>query len=248
MDKNQYLSAMYQGWSSCQACGLCAERQQVVFGYGNPDASVIIIGEAPGENEDRQGVPFVGAAGQLLDQYLAAVSYREDVQETVDTMNKLRNQDDRVSYQRRLRELLLEDYYFTNVVMCRPPENRDPIPKELDACRARLIEQIYTIDPVIIISAGSIATTALVGKKVSITSQRGELMDIEIPGRLGAVRYPLMPVLHPSYLLRSNDFRQKGGNGTKTYNDFVRAMEIVDAYNEQHKGIPRPKRPKREPV
>jgi uracil-DNA glycosylase family 4 len=248
MNKDQYLTAMHNGWSSCQACGLCQERQQVVFGYGNPDAQVMIVGEAPGENEDRQGVPFIGAAGQLLDQYLAYVSVRDDVHETVDTLNKLRNDDDRWTYRRRLRELLLEDYYFTNVVMCRPPENRDPIPKEMEACRARLVEQIYTIDPVIIVSAGSISTTALVGKKVSITSQRGELMDIELPGRIGPVRYPLMPVLHPSYLLRSNDFKQKGGNGTKTYNDFVRVMELVDSYNLRHYGTPLPKRPKKEPV
>lgn len=248
MDKNQYLSAMYQGWSGCTACGLCQDRQQIVFGYGNPNAQVMIIGEAPGENEDRQGLPFIGAAGQLLDQYLAYVSCRDEVQDTVETMNKLRNEEDRYAYRRKLRELLLEDYYFTNVVMCRPPENRDPIPKELDACRARLIEQIYTVDPVIIVTAGSIATTALVGKKVSITSQRGELLDVEIPGRILPVRYPLMPVLHPSYLLRSNDFRQKGGNGTKTYNDFVRVMEIVDAFNLRHYGIQPPKRPKKEPV
>lgn len=248
MEKAQYLSAMYQGWAGCRACGLCEERQQVVFGYGNPNAQVMIIGEAPGENEDRQGTPFVGAAGQLLDQYLAAVSIREEVQSTAETMNKLRNADDRVSYQRRLRELLLDDYYFTNVVMCRPPENRDPLPKEMEACRVRLIEQVYTVDPVIIVTAGGIASTAMVGKKVSITSQRGELLDVEFPGRIGPVRYPLMPVLHPSYLLRTNDFKQRGGNGTKTYNDFVRVMELVDAYNFQHYGTPPPKRPKKEPV
>ena len=248
MDKGKYLAVMNNGWANCTACGLSADRQQVVFGYGNPNAQVMIIGEAPGENEDRQGLPFVGVAGQLLDQYLAYVSAREDVQQTVDTLNKCKREDDQWRYRLRLRELLLEDYYFTNIVMCRPPENRDPIPKEMEACRSRLIEQIYTIDPVVVVAAGSIPATALVGKKLSITSQRGELMDIEIPGRLGPVRYPLMPILHPSYLLRTNDFRQKGGNGTKTYNDFVRIMEIVDAYNLRHHGIHPPKRPKREPV
>lgn len=246
MDKIQYLTALQEAWADCTACGLCQDRKQTVFGYGNPNAQVMIVGEAPGENEDREGVPFIGAAGQLLDQYLAYVSFREDVQEAVDTLNKMRNDEDRWVYRRKLRELLLEDYYFTNIVMCRPLENRDPIPKEMDACRTRLVEQIYTVDPVIIVSAGSISTTALVGKKVSITSQRGELMDVEIPGRVITVRYPVMPVLHPSYLLRSNDFRQKGGNGTKTFNDFVRVMEIVDAFNFRHYGTPLPKRPKKE--
>jgi DNA polymerase len=246
--KEAYLRALRHAWADCHACGLCNERQQTVFGYGNPDAPVMIIGEAPGENEDRLGDPFVGAAGQLLDQYLAYVSARDEVQDCVATLNKLRNEDDRFAYRRKLRELLLEDYYFTNIVMCRPPENRDPIPKEIDACRARLIEQIYTVDPVVVVAAGGNAATALVGKKISITSQRGELLDIDIPGKVLPVRYPLMPVLHPSYLLRVNDFKQQGGNGTKTYNDFVRVMEIVDAYNLRHRGIPIPKRPKKEPV
>lgn len=248
MDKQQYLTVIQQCWSGCTACGLCEDRRQIVFGYGNPNAQVMVVGEAPGDSEDRLGFPFVGASGQLLDQYLAAVSAREDVQEVSDIMTKIRDREDRYPYQMKLRELLLEDYYFTNIVMCRPPENRDPIPKEMEACRARLVEQIYTVDPVVIVSAGSIATTALVGKKVSITTQRGELLDVEIPGRILPVRYSLMPVLHPSYLLRTNDFKQKGGNGTKTYNDFVRVMEIVDSFNLRHYGTPLPKRPKKEPV
>lgn len=246
--KEQYLASLRHAWADCHACGLCNERRQTVFGYGNPDAQVMIIGEAPGENEDKTGDPFVGAAGQLLDQYLAYVSARDEVQDCVNTLNKLRNEDDRFSYRRKLRELLLEDYYFTNVVMCKPPENRDPIPKEMDACRARLIEQIYTIDPVVVVAAGSIAATAIVGKKVAITSQRGELLDIDIPGKVVPVRYPMMPILHPSYLLRVNDFKQRGGNGTKTYNDLVRVMEIVDAYNLRHHGVPIPKRPQKEPI
>jgi uracil-DNA glycosylase len=246
--KGPYLDVLRHGWADCHACGLCNERKQIVFGYGNPDAPVMIVGEAPGASEDQTGDPFVGAAGQLLDQYLAYVSARDEVQDCVSTLNKLRNEDDRFAYRRKLRELLLEDYYFTNIVMCRPPENRDPLPKEMDACRARLIAQIYTVDPVVIVAAGGIAATALVGKKVSITSQRGELLDINLPGKIIPVSYPVMPVLHPSYLLRVNDFRQQGGNGTKTYNDFVRVMEIVDSYNLRHHGTPIPKRPKKEPV
>jgi DNA polymerase len=248
MDKAQYLKAMHQGWSNCQACGLCEYRTNVVFGYGNPNAQVMIIGEAPGAREDMQGVPFVGDSGQLLDQFLAYSSVRPEVIECVEDLNSMRNDDDRVPYRKKLRELLLQEFYFTNVVMCRPPENRDPIPKEMEACRARLIEQIYTVDPVLILTTGGTATTALVGKKVSITSQRGEMFDVELPGRIGPVRYPVLALLHPSFLLRTNDFKQKGGNGTKTYNDFIRAMEIVDAYNLRHHGVPLPKRPKKEPV
>lgn len=245
MNKSEALGELQRAWSSCRGCGLCEQRNSVVFGYGNPDAQVLIVGEAPGETEDRTGMPFVGAAGQLLDQYLGYASIRPEVQELIESINrsKSRSEADR----RDLRNLLLDEFYFTNVVMCRPPENRDPLPKEMEICKIRLFEQIYIVDPALIVTAGRIATEALVGKKVSITSARGEMFDIEIPGRIQNVRYPVLAILHPSYLLRKNDFKQKGGDGVKTYNDFVRMMNLVDKYNEEHYGIPIPaNRPKME--
>lgn len=245
MNKSEALGWLQQAWSACTGCGLCEHRNSVVFGYGNPNAQVLIIGEAPGETEDRTGVPFVGAAGQLLDQYLGYASVRDDVQELIETINRSKSRAE--ADRRDLRNLLLDEFYFTNVVMCRPPDNRDPIPKEMEACRTRLFEQIYLIDPVLIITAGRIATEALVGKKISITSARGEMFDIEIPGRVQPVKYPVVAILHPSYLLRKNDFKQKGGEGVKTYNDFIRVMNIVDNYNEKHYGVPIPtNRPKME--
>ena len=245
MNKAEALGRLQQAWNACQGCGLCEYRNSVVFGYGNPNSQVLIIGEAPGENEDRIGLPFVGAAGQLLDQYLGYASIRTEIQELVESINRSKSKSD--TDRRDLRNLLLDEFYFTNVVMCRPPENRDPIPKEIEACRTRLFEEIYIVDPVLIVTAGRIATEAVLGKKVSITSARGELFDIEIPGRIQNVRYPVLAVLHPSYLLRRNDFRQKGGDGVKTYNDFIRAMNLVDRYNESHYGIPIPvDRPKME--
>ncbi len=240
MNKIEALGCLQQAWSACRGCGLCEQRNSIVFGDGNPNSQVMIVGEAPGETEDRNGLPFIGAAGQLLDQYLGYTSIRDDVKELIDSINredaKNRSKSSRGSEgdRRDLRRLLLDEFYFTNVVMCRPPENRDPIPKEMEACRSRLLEQIYLIDPVLIITAGRIATEALLGKKVSITSSRGEMFDIDIPGRTQSVRYPIVAILHPSYLLRKNDFRQKGGEGVKTYNDFIRTMNIVDKYNESH--------------
>ncbi len=248
--KMDSLLWLHQTWSQCRGCNLCQERQNVVFGYGNPDAQVMIIGEAPGETEDRTGYPFVGAAGQLLDMYLAQSSDKEVVQEIFDKLNAARNSRDKEGYRLELRNNLLDEIYFTNAVMCRPPENRDPIPKELEACRARLFEQIYLVDPVLIITAGRIASEAIIGKKISITSQRGELFDVEIPGKLHTeqkLRYPVLAILHPSYLLRKNDFRQKGGEGQKTYNDFIRTMNVIDKFNEAHYGQPIPtNRPKME--
>lgn len=247
MGKIEALNWLQQAWSACRGCSLCEERNSVVFGYGNPDARVMIIGEAPGENEDRQGLPFVGAAGQLLDQYLGATSIRDDIRDLIDEINRAKGRASGIEADRReLRNLLLDDFYFTNVVMCRPPDNRDPIPKELEACRTRLLEQIYLVDPILIITAGKIAASALLGKKVTITQERGEMFDIEIPGRTQGIRYPMLAVLHPSYLLRKNDFKQKGGDGVKTYNDFIRTMNIVDKFNEAHFNTPIPNRPKME--
>lgn len=247
MNKIEALGWLQQTWAACRGCSLCEERNSVVFGYGNPNAQILIVGEAPGENEDRQGLPFIGAAGQLLDQYLGYASIRDDVKDLVESINREKNKRGSESDRKELRNLLLDEFYFTNVVMCRPPENRDPIPKELEACRTRLLEQIYLVDPILVVAAGKIAAGAILGKKVTITQDRGEMFDIEIPGRTQNVRYPMLAVLHPSYLLRKNDFKQKGGDGVKTYNDFVRAMNIVDKYNESHYGMPIPNnRPKME--
>lgn len=248
--KAESLLWLHQTWAQCRGCNLCQERQNVVFGDGNPDSQIMVIGEAPGETEDRHGLPFIGAAGQLLDQYLAQSSEKESVQKIFDSLQAARSSRDKDTYRYELRSQLLNEVYFTNAVMCKPPENRDPIPKELEACRPRLLEQIYLIDPVLILTAGRIATEALVGRKISITQSRGELFDIEIPGKIHGeqkLRYPVLAILHPSYLLRKNDFRQKGGDGVKTYNDFIRTMNVIDKFNQMHFGLEIPEsRPKME--
>lgn len=245
------LGQLQQAWANCGGCNLCHDRRTVVFGYGNPDAQIMIIGEAPGENEDKAGLPFIGSAGHLLDQYLGQVSALSEVRSLVTDMNvrsKTKDDSARINGLRTtLRNHLLGGVYLTNVVMCHPLENRDPIPKEIDACKPRLLAQIYYVDPVLIITAGRIATEAIVGKKISITQNRGELYDVDIPGQIHPVRYPVLALLHPSYLLRKNDFNQRGGDGQKTYNDFIRVMNIVDKYNEVHWGMPIPEtRPKME--
>jgi uracil-DNA glycosylase family 4 len=250
MDKPDALLWLNQTWSQCQGCMLCQERNNVVFGYGNPDAQVMIIGEAPGENEDRQGFPFVGAAGHLLDQYLGQASWKPSIQALLEDLYSAKRADEKEGFKRQLREELLDEVYFTNVVMCRPPDNRDPVPKEIEACKARLLEQIYLVDPIVILTAGRIATEALVGRKVSITQMRGEMFDIEVTGKLHPdikLRYPVIAVLHPSFLMRKNDFKQKGGDGQKTYNDFIRTMNVIDRFNLEHYNTPIPDtRPKME--
>jgi len=227
---------MQQAWSTCQGCLLCNERTNVVFGYGNPDARFMVIGEAPGMNEDEMGVPFVGHAGKLLDAFFATVSIHPELVE----MSKTEEFD----YD-RIREILLTDIFYTNVVCCRPPENRDPTTKEIEVCRPRLMETIYTVDPILIIATGRIPCESLLQKrKVSITQVHGEVFDITIEGRLIEIHYPMMAVLHPSYLMRINDFNQSGGMGDKTYQNMLLAMHLVDWFDHLHRDRDLPTRKK----
>lgn len=237
MDKYHNLQALEQAWSGCQSCLLHQERRSIVFGYGNPDAQIMVIGEAPGMNEDREGVPFVGHAGALLDQFLASVSIDPTLIQMAEE-SKFPPEE--------VRDILLHYIYYTNVVACRPPENRDPATKEQEICILRLREIIYQVDPIMIIALGRISAEILLGKKCSVVSNRGMVKDIEIPGRAGPVTYPMMVALHPAYLLRVNDFNQgEAGMSGKTYSDILNAHLLIDEYNWLHYGMPAPKeRPK----
>ncbi|MGD1713860.1 uracil-DNA glycosylase [Dapis sp. BLCC M172] len=157
--------------NKCHRCELGENRTNAVIGRGNPKAEIMIIGEAPGQNEDEQGLPFVGRSGQLLDKILQSV------------------------------ELSSDDVYISNAARCRPPENRTPTPKEIEACKPYLLEQIRLVNPKIILLTGATAVKALTGDKRGITKIRGQWMEWE--GRL------CMPIFHPSYLLR-NPSRKPG--------------------------------------
>lgn len=262
MDKLGRLQTLANQWSGCQKCPLlCHDRKSVVFGYGQYEkvpiyhqetgqqlgfgAQVLIVGEAPGVKEDEDGVPFVGKSGMLLNQYLASVSARPEVKEKHKEMTEARSEETELRHNHALRELLKQEYFFTNVISCHPPENRDPTPKEIAACRERLLEIVYIVDPVIILAVGRIAVESLIGRKISITQVRGEMFDVPMAGRLvNPYKYPLIATLHPSYLMRKNDFNQKGGDGAKTYRDFLRAVKLVDDFNFRNHGIQPPKRPK----
>ncbi len=155
----------------CRRCPLAETRTQVVLARGNPSARLLLIGEAPGAEEDRLGLPFVGRSGQLLDRMLA---------------------DAGLNPQR--------DLYIANAIKCRPPQNRRPIPTELTACRPWLERQIALVDPDLILMVGATSLQAVLGVKGGITRLRGQWLAGE--GPLLANR-ALMPLLHPSYLLRN---------------------------------------------
>lgn len=248
MDKGAHLKQMYNLWSGCRFCPRLQGRKQIVFGDGNPDADILIIGEAPGANEEATGLPFVGKAGNLLDILLAQASARPEV---IHLFEELTGPDSsRLSgeasdrLRQELRGWLLQEFFYTNTIMCRPPENADPIPTEVNNCNPRLLETIYTVDPMIIITCGKIATETVLKKKSGINGIRGQIHEMTFQGKGTAFTYPVMPIFHTSYLMRKNDFNNNDGDGIKTYMDILKVMHIVDELRLQHYGTPKPdKRP-----
>lgn len=134
--------------AGCRACSLCEGRKNLVFGCGNESAKIMLIGEGPGEQEDNQGVPFVGPAGKLLDSMLEMI------------------------------DLDRSKVYIANIVKCRPPRNRDPLNVEQDACRRWLERQIALVDPKIILCLGRIAAMGIISEDFRITRQHGQWFDI----------------------------------------------------------------------
>jgi DNA polymerase len=156
--------------ATCTRCRLSEGRTQVVYGVGDANADLMFIGEGPGYHEDKQGIPFVGAAGQLLNQMLSEV------------------------------EIPREDVYISNVVLCRPPGNRDPLEDEIEACKPWLDERIAIIEPVVIVTLGNWATRFVLGPRVSISRVRGQRFPWN--GRI------VIPTFHPAAILHG------GGQGS----------------------------------
>lgn len=155
---------LYKECAECQKCPLCQTRTNCVFGVGNKNADIMFVGEAPGEQEDLSGTPFVGRAGQLLDKFLYAV------------------------------DISREDVYIANILKCRPPKNRDPLPVEEDACIGYLREQVKLIKPKIIVCLGRIAAMRLINPDYKITKEHGVWVK--------KGNYLMTAVYHPALLLR----------------------------------------------
>jgi DNA polymerase len=174
---------------TCKKCQLSYTRRNVVFGEGPINPEIMIIGEGPGETEDLEGRPFVGKAGQLLTKIFESV------------------------------ELNREEIYITNVVKCRPPGNRNPLPEEIEACRPFLKDQIEYLNPKIIILLGAVACKAILKNFSSITKMRGELI-------LQDNRY-FIPMFHPSYLLR-NASKKDGSPRWFTWKDMQKVKKFIE--------------------
>ena len=158
------LNQLYEACANCHACPLCETRTNCVFGVGNPNADLMFVGEAPGEQEDLSGTPFVGRAGQLLDKFLYAV------------------------------DIPREDIYIANILKCRPPKNRDPLPAEEDACIGYLREQVRLIRPKIIVCLGRISAMRLIKPDFKITKEHGQWFE--------KGQFLMTAVYHPALLLR----------------------------------------------
>lgn len=164
--------------AACRACGLCAGRTNGVPGEGAARPLVMVVGEGPGREEDRSGRPFVGAAGQYLDRWLAAIDLQRDA-----------------------------NCFITNVVKCRPPGNRDPLPDEANACRPFLQRQIRLLRPQALLSVGRIASQALIGRQAPIGALRGQVHYYQAD-QAGAAPLPLVATYHPSAVLRNPSLRR----------------------------------------
>lgn len=166
-ERRELLKAVFEEAQGCVACQLCQSRTKVVFGAGNADANLMFVGEAPGANEDRMGLPFVGQAGKLLDKLLVEIG------------------------------LDRQDVFICNTIKCRPPDNRDPHPHEIEACRPYLFQQIDLIEPTVICTLGNFATKLLRGDTTGISRVHGQ-PEVRVIGPR-AVR--LLPLYHPAAAL-----------------------------------------------
>ncbi len=168
--------------AGCQRCALAQTRTQVVFGSGSPTADLMFVGEAPGFHEDKQGVPFVGAAGQLLSKLLAGIGLDRD------------------------------SVYICNVLKCRPPGNRDPQPEEIQACEPHLFRQIELIQPKLVATLGNFATKLLSGKPTGITQVHGREQQVTLGGNevtLYPIFHPAAALYTPRMLqVLEEDFRR----------------------------------------
>jgi uracil-DNA glycosylase len=171
--------------AGCTRCRLAQGRTQVVFGCGSPHADLMFVGEAPGFHEDKQGVPFVGQAGKLLERLLEGVGLRR------------------------------ADVYIANVLKCRPPGNRDPQQDEIEACESHLFRQIELIEPVVIATLGNFATKLLSGRPLGITRVHGQEQPLQIAGRsvlLYPLYHPAAALYTPAMLkVLESDFARLPG-------------------------------------
>ncbi len=179
------LKKFFEEVKDCKKCQLAYSRTNLVFGSGSESAEIVFVGEAPGYYEDQQGEPFVGAAGKLLSELLSSVGLKR------------------------------EDIYIANVLKCRPPQNRNPLPEEIELCKPYLFRQLEIIKPKIVSTLGNFATQTILGKRVPITSVRAK------PSQVG--NFFVFPMYHPAAALHRGDMIEP------LREDFIKLKEFLDS-------------------
>jgi DNA polymerase len=239
--KTEKLMELYESWADCKKCILHEGRTNVVFGVGNINADIMMIGEGPGESEDLSGIPFQGKSGDLLLGTMWPDAGGEP-----------------------------EELFIDNVVSCRPPGNREPYGNEKDCCMERLRQVIYIIDPLLIVTVGKFALTALLGgRSWGIEAEHGKVFSspstsYEVTGeRKGAaipgkffprkgedkkeheLTYDVLPIFHPSYISRTDEYNTKTksfnprGPGELTIQDLKTARKRIFELRNEYKAIER---------
>jgi uracil-DNA glycosylase family 4 len=196
-DRAAELVAYQDSTLGCSRCRLAQTRTQVVFGSGSPSAELMFVGEAPGFHEDQQGLPFVGAAGKLLERLLGDIG------------------------------LTRGDVYIANVLKCRPPGNRDPVPDEIEACREHLFRQIDLIQPRVLATLGNFATKLLSGSQAGITRVHGQERRVTLGGR----EVLLFPLYHPAAALYT------GSMLSVLEQDFQRLPELLARSSQERPAV-----------
>jgi uracil-DNA glycosylase family 4 len=199
-ERRDELVELYHELKDCHRCPLAASRTNVVFGSGNADADLMFVGEAPGFHEDQQGKPFVGAAGKLLEKLLGEIGMSR------------------------------EDVFIANVLKCRPPGNRDPLPEEIEECKPFLFKQVELIEPRVICTLGNFSTKLLTRRQDGITRVHGRPQDHVISG----LPIRLYPIYHPAAGLRSTSMLET------LREDFQKLPELLEAARPQPEEEPEP--------
>lgn len=189
-ERVQMLEALRNEMLTCHKCPLGKKRTNLVFGVGNPRASLMFVGEAPGRDEDLQGEPFVGRAGQLLTKIIEAIGLKRS------------------------------DVYIANVLKCRPPENRNPLPEEIALCMPYLLKQIKNIQPKVLCALGTFAAQTLLSTKAPVGTLRGRFHDYK--------GIPMMVTFHPAYLLRNPNDKAKVWEDMKKVRDLLAELSGKD--------------------
>lgn len=225
MNKIKQLRELYTQWEGCRKCGLSEKRKHIVFGRGNPDADIVILGIAPGEQEDRSGEPFCGDSGDILNEFLRKIRIERD------------------------------DLFVMNLVGCRPTvevtdpvsgrkktENRDPSKTERGLCQQLWLEALYIVDPMLIVALGKPVMSVLADKRgIQMHSSRGKIYNCTFPGVATTLTYPVMCMYHPAFLARTGD-KTYGGVWHQAIVDWYRASHYIDQLHHLYQGKAPPDR------